>query len=756
MLGFQWKKFELSIVISINRLLDPWFDEIMHHKIGNIEEIIDHLEGCTLIFLCSINPEVRCSAINLLEKISFLLPPSHMESLEISSLSKNDKVRPNGYLPSLKRPLKEYKGLVTHKSRISDILKVIGMDLIRRNYADPASIGRTSFMTREEDLKEKEYRKALFERPNSLMHLAGSSSLKDTQLWSRCFPDLTRAFYDYGHIQPLALAFKHLMSGIHILSPTILQSSESGCKISSGTMKWASEKTDKRLTIISEELVDQWSFYCVFAVSVSGIVTEKGLKLLIRGPVPSELAIETLFNSLLDFMGAERAFIRQVAVQALCGVHSCNYRLFLDLLEPHMTACAAIIKLGNIPNNRKSGNSILVASQKRSDRQRQDLVYILSFIADFIDFEEFRSASSFISTLVPFIKQIARFLSIPEIQNEWDHQLIRCYFCALVGRFYSHLVAAIYSNGRSAVEEIFSFELRMGLYRLFETWCGYGELSKQTRDREAYLMNQVLEQVKDINERASLTSMMEDQRMMLEVASLKAMCALSFGPLSHASITTNKFELSTIFNWIKSVFSAPDAKIHHIAHLSLDRTLSSNSEDEELWSLVVNECYIDPEDKTSLGFFLVLADLICQNKPTPCSLARLCTLTLYKIGKSEFKVRNAAARVFARLDQHFSGISNSQKFPSNVPPILDDYGSPWPEKDESRSNSQMGDQDLHELTPDSHLISRPIAAIFKNAQRGISSKWAEQRKDLSLSVCRFIYSYLDTRRNFHAPRYDGQ
>ena len=547
------------------------------------------------------------------------------------------------------------------------------------------------------------------------------------------------------------------MNGIHILSPTIsqLQSSDSTSKGSSGTIKWASEKSsDKRVANISNELLEQWSLYCIFGVSISGIVTVKDLRLLINGPAPSELAVETLFTSLLDFLGAERTFIRQVAIRALCGVHSCNYRIFFDLLEPYMHSCLEIMKTGNSATNRRTNNPILMASQKRSERQRQDLVHILSYVADFVDYEEFRSESSFLSKMLLFIKQTARFLSISEVQNEWDHQLLRFYFCGLVGRIYSHLVRAVYdAGGRIALEDVFSFELRLGLFRLLETWCGYGELSNLTRNREAQLMNQVLGQVRDITERASLTTLMEDQRMSLETASLKAMCALSFGPLTHAIIRANTFDLPNIIKWIKSIFSAPDRKIHPIAHLALDRILSSNSDDIDLWNLVINECYIEPQNNASIGFFLVISDLLSQNKPNPLSLEKICILTLYKIGHPEWTVRKAAACLFTRLDQHFSGLDSASRPTYNIPHILDDFDSPLPDNDDS--NIHFVSQDVDELTPDSHLITRPTPAVYKGAQRGISSKWADQRKDLSLSVY-FYCLFLDHDGMFYSYRFDRQ
>ena len=450
MLGNQWNRFESCIVLAINRLLDLWLIEINEYGVKETSKITDQLEGCSLIFLCSVNPAVRKSAIDIMSKSHTLTTNNRPTDDVLEKENDSPNFSKNWSIPSLKRPLKTFSGLVPHNSRFFLIFRKIGPDLVKRHYSD---LKRASFPTKEDEIRDKQYRKYLFSNEEALFHIAGSNSEKDIQIWTRCFPDVARAIFEYGYVRSIAFAFRQLLNCIHILSPTILQSSDSGSKISTGTIKWSAEKFDKKLTTVSEELIEQWSFYCILTVSVSGIITLEELRLQIGDNIPSELSVETLFNSLLEFFGVERNMVRQTAIHALECVHTCNYKVFLELLEPHMIACAALIKHGYIPNNRKNTNAFLVASQKRSDRQRQDLVYILSFIADFVDFKDLIIDSSFISKFVPFVRHLARFLSIPEIQNEWDHQLLRCYFCGLVGRFYSHLVNSIYhSDGRQHFE----------------------------------------------------------------------------------------------------------------------------------------------------------------------------------------------------------------------------------------------------------------------------------------------------------------
>jgi hypothetical protein len=98
-------------------------------------------------------------------------------------------------------------------------------------------------------------------------------------------------------------------------------------------------------------------------------------------------------------------------------------------------------------------------------------------------------------------------------------------------------------------------------------------------------------------------------------------------------------------------------------------------------------------------------------------------------------VRNAAACLFTRLDQHFAGLDSTSNLTYDISPILDDLDPQLPDNDQSQILSVSNLLSDDELTPDSHLITRPTAVVYKGAQLGISAKWADQRKDLSLSVC---------------------
>jgi hypothetical protein len=404
------------------------------------------------------------------------------------------------------------------------------------------------------------------------------------------------------------------------------------------------------------------------------------------------------------------------------------------------------MRMSQPKDTRKGAAAQSLASQKKFERQRMELVHVLSFMADFIDYDEYKSNLELTTSITTYIKHLARFLANHEIQNEWDNQMVRYYFCGLIGRFYSHLVKSAPTEefDRQRVEDIMPFELRMALYQLFQTWCGYGQLAANTREREARMMQVILDQVRDMKERGTLTTMMEDQRKALEVVSLKAMASLCHGPLIHASMSSIRFNLHSLLTWIDSIFMSKDVKLHVFAQLALEYMLSSNTDNPELWDLTLKRCYSERPDSTvSIGIFLVLVDIFCRNKPHPCSLTKLIVLALYKIGDFSPVVRKAAARLVVLIDAQLAGF-HVPIVDSAIPGFLEDVEGHHSQGQDDMLSGAGDDgviQDNFEtttlldfVTPESCLISSNVVTVYKDIQCGISDRWARERGELTLAV----------------------
>ena len=709
----------------------------------HLESIVQKIEGCGLLFLTSYSPSIRAAGLQVLRKAASLDPRFESGARKPSTASQSSPI--TDIRPTLKRPLKNSVGLVPHNSRILKIMKLGGLDLVKRHYAEPTFASNRNHQSKEADEEDKKHKSELFADRDPLLRILSSTHAKDVQIWTRCFPDLVRWFFDYSSPQVLSVCLSQILSRVNALVASISTGADANSqRLSTGTVKWNTpEKIDRKSTVtLTDDLIDQWSFYISFACANSGIVTVPELRLNhLHGTHLSEGLIKNLLSMLMDLLASERNSIRRSVVTALGCINPSSYNIFLHQAIPHLIASIEHMKPMPKLDVRKSSSSISSVMHKRQERIRMELVHVLSFAADFVDSPEYRNDPSIITKITHYIKQLARFLSNPDVQNEWDHQLVRYYFCGLVGRFYSHLLKAIpVSQGRKAIEDILPFELRMGLFRLFETWCGYGPLADSTRDREAKMMLHVLDQVKDTRERGNLTIMMEDQRKALEVASLKAMASLCYGPLVHASTLTIRFNHHTVISWIESIFASADLKLHPIAQLSLEYVLTSNVDHHELWDLVIRRCYTEKVDsQVAVGFFLVLVDIFCRNGPHPCSITKLCTLALYKIGDRNLNVRKAAARLVISLDGHFAG-TPGHRVESTIPIFMDDFDAPVIPEEEVTDLSPLPEHlarlETLNVTAESVMISSQLSAVYREAQMSISERWAESRSEITLSVCR--------------------
>lgn len=719
---------------------------------SNWRSFVERTEGYALIFLSSHSAEVRKGALEVLRQVTKL--DEEMDANQRFRSLKSPVTVNISIGPTLKRPLQNSEALEPKNSRILRIFKLCGSDLVKRNYNDPSlSMGaRMNYLNKDLDEKDKAYKAELLSDPDPLSIVLASSFTKDNQIWRRCFPDLVRGFYEYAPTASLSYSISQILTRIQALSSSIQAGADASVRLnSSGTVKWNTPDKlalGKRLPLgLTEELIQQWSLYLCFSCAVSGVITQPELALQFPSRFQTS-TVKNIFTNMFDLLSSDRTLVRHGVVTAFGCVQSCNYGILLECIQPYLSSSIEDMKtrMTQPKDTRKGAAAQSLASQKKFERQRMELVHVLSFMADFIDYEEYKSNLELTTSITTYIKHLARFLANHEIQNEWDNQMVRYYFCGLIGRFYSHLVkSAPMEYEREIVEDIMPFELRMALYQLFQTWCGYGQLAANTREREARMMQVILDQVRDMKERGTLTTMMEDQRKALEIASLKAMASLCHGPLIHASMPTIRFNLHSLLTWIDSIFMSKDVKLHAFAQLALEYMLSSNTDNPELWDLTLKRCYSErPDSVVSIRVFLVLVDIFCRNKPHPCSLQKLIVLALYKIGDFSPIVRKAAGRLVILVVKQLGGL-HVPYLESAIPGFLEDVeGHHGQGQDEVQS---VGDGIMAEdfessltefVTPESCLISSNVVSVYKDIQFGISDRWARERGELTLAVRPFF------------------
>ncbi|KAJ3152742.1 Cell morphogenesis protein PAG1 [Geranomyces michiganensis] len=582
-----------------------------------------------------------------------------------------------------------------------------------------------------------------------------------------------------------------------------------------GTVKWVNDRTGLGISATSgkpsgppllpmtDDMVDQWKVHMVYAcacieinraadgdarmhsvIGVTGSYLDRSRgeplalensarngNMLLR-PIGSA---RQLFQMVFPLMSSERSAIRQAAVTSLGAIHWLSYQTFLEDVQPYMRSVVddlrtrAALARGEIrESSRKAGSSQALAQSaqtKRFERVRMELTHVLSLVADFVTHVQYRRNETLMAGVITYVRELARFLSDQDVQLEWDHQMLRYYFSGFVERFYDHLVAAVeqpletpagygnQSERRETVEQYLSFDLRLGLFRLFEKWCGYGQFSSRTRDREAKMMLSILDQVKDIRERGALTSTMEEQRKALETASLKAMAALCKGPVLNTRDPDLSFEFRTLVAWIDSIFSSPDEKFHVIARAALEALLTHNRMNEQLLIDVVRQCYVgDINSNVTLGYFMALVDIFVREDAYPCTPSRMCALALYKMGDPNLHIRRGAVRLLRAIEDRFWGdrtarakygaVKNLVKEFFGPPPQLADLEAHMMEReydhegwdDEAAMMAAMALIDEEHATYEAAAVTSSLPIVYKYAQALVSARLASERLDMTYEM----------------------
>lgn len=147
-------------------------------------------------------------------------------------------------------------------------------------------------------------------------------------------------------------------------------------------------------------------------------------------------------------------------------------------------------------------------------------MHVFYLTADCLSERSYLEDKEVMNIIMSYIKETKAFLADSEVQLEWEYHRLRVYLCGLTEKLYENIMRL------DDPTSVMSFETRLSLYKMFEEWCGYGMYANTTRNREAAMMREILEQCRDTSERASATQLMEEERKALESAALSAMAML--------------------------------------------------------------------------------------------------------------------------------------------------------------------------------------------------------------------------------------
>ncbi|KAJ1721770.1 Cell morphogenesis protein PAG1 [Coemansia erecta] len=274
-------------------------------------------------------------------------------------------------------------------------------------------------------------------------------------------------------------------------------------------------------------------------------------------------------------------------------------------------------------------------SQMRRRRLRLSLAQIFRQVSRQLDAQDPHGHALYLdeqlmAQLIAYVRETKTFLTESTVQWEWEHQPLRIHICGLVEALYYFIsmveaptvwladqhaaargtTASLGAVGSARTSKKFTHETRNGLYQLFERWCCLGRYSESSRDAQQRIIASALEQTKDGSERAYLNVVLDEERRVLELTSLRAMAVLCRdGQLSMAGDaammadrktveTGGPRERATLFSWISDALDHVSPRLQLIGQRAVEWTIRSDPSDAVMVRVLVQLAYGMPVSKS--------------------------------------------------------------------------------------------------------------------------------------------------------------
>ncbi|KAI8898227.1 cell morphogenesis N-terminal-domain-containing protein [Globomyces pollinis-pini] len=745
---------------NFHSLLLIWLDEIKvnNHLVptqSEIDNIIYNIEGRGLLLLNNNSPPVREIGIKILKLVQQFILELELKRKQPINLSPSNITSPKSPMDRLSlfhsgrkaSTLKKYSIVrvrsesTSTKPRISvyDIIVDQGLKLVHDNYFDPMELAGTRIEANNPQSQRKAHQTKLFTMEDPLIFIAQSSELRDKSIWNRVYPDLLKCFMQYAKPESLAICFFDIWSFLKNMHPMITSlSTESALNRSRSIGSLKKTANSPQSTMNVETVIEQWRLYLIFAYRCIEVSPDQG-KEYVETVTPFKIQTSSELNrNILPFLSCDRIEIRKASVFAIGAMQSSTYGSFLDDIQPYLLSVLKVPSKNDLTKRHPPMDI-------QTERIRTELTHVLSFIANFVRFENYRKQDKIMNVIIEFIKSMIHFLTDPDVELEWRHQMTRYYFCVFIERFYKFLTVVLSNESKEKPETYISFKLRRDLFALFEGWCGYGLDADASRKRDVTMMSLVLDTVKDTNERNAVSKKMEVHKRSIQLGSLKAMASLCRGPLTHPLEPTMEFEVNRLTSWINGLLDSPHPRYNIIARTAIESILTFNPDSEDLFEQCVSNCYLTKvSSSVTVGYFLGLVDLISRQAHWDHLIYKIICLALYQMGSSSAVLRKGASRLLIAIDKKLAGSNaTSNAMAENIfdwykNQSNDDYRN----VNESQEDTTVVDDtkehqditDKLDCTFETTAINSSIPAVYKKAQSNISKRLSSDHPDIRKKV----------------------
>lgn len=187
---------------------------------------------------------------------------------------------------------------------------------------------------------------------------------------------------------------------------------------------------------------------------------------------------------MIPLLKEAQSSIRDAIVIALGSININLYRTLLESLQYAVTTCKEEAKL-RIGTHQRTGST--PRRNPETDRLRAEVTQVYRLTARFLREPAVLQDEWVLRNLCTYTKDLMIFLNDAEIQNDWECQKLRRYYCGLLEELFDGI------NRTVDPAQHMPFESRKSAFALMEDWCGHSPNQTQIDQRE-HNWHSVLEQ----------------------------------------------------------------------------------------------------------------------------------------------------------------------------------------------------------------------------------------------------------------------
>ncbi|KAH0425755.1 cell morphogenesis protein-like protein, partial [Aureobasidium melanogenum] len=539
---------------------------------------------------------------------------------------------------------------------------------------------------------------------NTLVELCSSETVHDLALWSKAFPNLIRLS---SQICPQAVLLTRdivcaRLSHAHRIISTLAEGPRANTYAALETA-FSQRMVGRTAFSPPEVTIEQWKLHLIFACttltntggSQQPPVPRESFQHSRKGSKASSINQEKigsaceLFAKVVPFLSAIHPGVREAAVHGLGAINTNLFRPLLEALQPSVSICSEDARQWLMIHQRSLNSP---RRSRRSDSLRTELTHLYQLTSHCLFETEVYNDEWILQNLVSFTKDLRIFLNDEDVQNQWDFQKLRTYYCGLV--------EVLYEGIHKTKDPIrwMPFHARKAAFSMMEDWCGFSPNQTQIRQKENHMRKSILDQEQDSRTRGNVTAKLEIEKKDLRTAALSAMASLCAGPVmvSTDGQITMQFDVRRMLKWIDAIFDSASDRTHATGRRALKNLLIHNSEHSFLLSHSIEECYHAKNPKALFSYFTVATQVLTDAVDDRIPFWKILSAALYTLGNEDSEIRMKSARLLRTLEERLG------------------------------KSSKLQDLDIS--------ISDKTTAVYKLAQFEISRRLAKQHADMAFHV----------------------